>query len=222
MAYNISNSISLSGALFNRTLLIRMAPEMMTIKNNPNISGWTADDGYANGFNKTDYPIRVFNSKPVSGLTVLMKTLERDLNYLCQGGLQGYKVFLSPPGEVLRSPRYTAPVPLSELAVVAIKPTLFISSKALRSYDPIKRQCFFNSERQLSFLRFYTQRNCEAECLANFTLKECGCVKFSMPSKYEVCQCSWFLFLKALPLFRKKTIDFCRRKRNENLWRSKV
>lgn len=44
-----------------------------------------------------------------------------------------------------------------------------------------RRQCFFNSERKLRYLRTYTQRNCELECLANFTLAVCGCVRFSMP-----------------------------------------
>lgn len=44
-----------------------------------------------------------------------------------------------------------------------------------------RRQCFFNSERTLHYLKTYTQRNCQLECLANFTLAKCGCVKFSMP-----------------------------------------
>ncbi|KAJ6649409.1 Pickpocket protein 28 [Pseudolycoriella hygida] len=30
-------------------------------------------------------------------------------------------------------------------------------------------------------MRTYSQRNCELECLTNFTLDMCGCVKFSMP-----------------------------------------
>lgn len=46
-----------------------------------------------------------------------------------------------------------------------------------------RRQCFFNNERYLRFFKLYTQANCELECLTNHTLKECSCVKFSMPSK---------------------------------------
>lgn len=44
-----------------------------------------------------------------------------------------------------------------------------------------RRKCYFDSERQLRFLKVYTQRNCELECLSNATLKTCGCVKFSLP-----------------------------------------
>lgn len=43
------------------------------------------------------------------------------------------------------------------------------------------RQCYFNGERYLRFFQVYTQQNCELECLANYTMAKCGCVKFSMP-----------------------------------------
>lgn len=51
------------------------------------------------------------------------------------------------------------------------------------------RQCFFNDERYLRYFKVYTQQNCELECLANFTLATCGCVKFSMPrdNDTEIC-----------------------------------
>lgn len=42
-----------------------------------------------------------------------------------------------------------------------------------------RRKCYFDSERKLRFLKVYTQRNCELECLSNATRKACGCVKFS-------------------------------------------
>lgn len=34
-----------------------------------------------------------------------------------------------------------------------------------------------------SSIQEYTRSNCISECLTNFTLAECNCVKFSMPSK---------------------------------------
>lgn len=50
---------------------------------------------------------------------------------------------------------------------------------------------FFSTERQLRFFRTYTQYNCEAECLANFTQIQCGCVKFSMPSRFLMAFSRW-------------------------------
>lgn len=35
----------------------------------------------------------------------------------------------------------------------------------------------------------YTQVNCELECLTNFTLTKCGCVKFSMPRNVSTSVC---------------------------------
>lgn len=69
-----------------------------------------------------------------------------------------------------------------------------------------RRQCYFDSERKLRFLKVYTQRNCELECLANFTLAKwyvkspiilihyilccfSGCVKFSSPRDANTLIC---------------------------------
>uniref|UniRef100_A0A1B0A6D3 Pickpocket protein 28 n=1 Tax=Glossina pallidipes TaxID=7398 RepID=A0A1B0A6D3_GLOPL len=37
--------------------------------------------------------------------------------------------------------------------------------------------------------KIYSQNNCELECLANFTLTKCGCVKYSMPRNTTVPVC---------------------------------
>lgn len=74
------------------------------------------------------------------------------------------------------------PVSIHEGVRIKLKPTLIMTSETLRSYDPNVRGCLFNSESHLRFFKTYTQNNCETECLANYTNKKCGCVKFSMPS----------------------------------------
>lgn len=61
---------------------------------------------------------------------------------------------------------------------------MITTSEGLRNYKPEQRKCFYQSERRLHFFKMYTQDNCEKECLANLTKTMCGCVKFSMPSKY--------------------------------------
>lgn len=44
-----------------------------------------------------------------------------------------------------------------------------------------RRGCLFSYERYLKFFKIYTKSNCEVECITNYTLSECGCVKFHMP-----------------------------------------
>lgn len=60
------------------------------------------------------------------------------------------------------------------------------------SFEPLSRQCYFNYERRLKYFKVYTQQNCELECITNFTLQTCGCVKFSMPREEgtEICGAS--------------------------------
>ncbi len=53
-----------------------------------------------------------------------------------------------------------------------------------------RRKCYFHSERKLRFLKVYTQRNCELECLSNATLNLCGCVKFFLPRDATTKICS--------------------------------
>lgn len=54
-------------------------------------------------------------------------------------------------------------------------------AKNLLKYNSKIRQCFLSKERKLKYFKTYTKSNCELECLANFTLSTCNCVKFSMP-----------------------------------------
>lgn len=161
-----------------------MAPEM-TVENNPNVSGWNMESGYEDSFNETNYPIRVFNSNLHAGLVTFMRLFEQDFNYLCSGGFQGAKIFLTAPGETDKMPKDGIFLSFSELTAVLIKPTLYFTSKELRRYSANERECFFHSERQLSFFKSYSQQKCESECLANYTNIQCGCVKFSMPSKKQ-------------------------------------
>ncbi|CAG9797628.1 unnamed protein product [Chironomus riparius] len=51
----------------------------------------------------------------------------------------------------------------------------------LRHLNPHKRQCYFPGEKPLKFFKTYTKAHCEYECMTNYTLNKCGCVKFSMP-----------------------------------------
>lgn len=124
----------------------------------------------------------------------LFKFNKDDLEYLCKGSDQGISVILSTPGDTL-SMGNSFQMPHSEYTKIAIKPKLTKTSTKLRAYTPYQRQCFFNAERQLRFYRNYTQNNCEAECWANFTKIECGCVAFFMPRENT---CFWLIVYSVL------------------------
>lgn len=159
-----------------------MAPGMMIVDNNPNVTNWSLEGGYDDETNKDYYPNRIFNAMPGGALNIDLHLSNQDLKATCRNIKSAYRIFLHVPGEVPNMSRNVIQVAPSEIAEFSVKATLTTTSEGLRSYEPSRRQCFFSSDRQLRFFKIYTQSNCEAECLSNFTKQECGCVRFFMPS----------------------------------------
>lgn len=196
-----------------------MAPEMMIVEGIPRVSHWNMEVSNDDIVYENEYPMRIFNAKHEGALNVYLTLFERDLEYLCRGTVQGFKIFLNMPGQTLKMARHFLRVPLSKQAQILIKPTLTYTLNDVRNYSPDQRQCFFNSERKLRFFKIYTQNNCESECLSNFTRLECGCVKFSMPSKtfyqnnLESFQNFNFFFIVCIEVY----FLFFRNKRGYNL-----
>lgn len=156
---------------------------MLLAKNNPNVSGWRMENGYAGAFTDREYPKRILESNAEIALELI---LSLDIKHsLCGMISSGFKIFVDIPGEVVNVEHFHY-VGLLEVIRIGIEPKIFDISHGLSNYKPNQRGCFFNSERRLRFFKIYTKYNCEQECLANFTKKECGCVKFSMPSKYKL------------------------------------
>lgn len=146
-----------------------------------NARNWSLENGYDDKTDKTSYPRRIFNSRSDSSLRVEL-FLADDKFFSCADKRPGFRLFFHVPGEVAKMSRQFQYVTVGENIEFSIKATLITTSDGLRNYKPSQRQCFFNFDRQLRFFKIYTQNNCEAECLANFTNIECGCVKYSMPS----------------------------------------
>lgn len=192
-----------------------MAPGLMIVKTNSNMSHWTLDDGYEEDPVKEEYPIRVTGSGQIAALDLGLILYERDFDYSCRGFDQGFLVTLTTPGETLKLSSNSLRVPILENTLIKIYPKLTTTSNGLLSYKPNRRQCFFAFERRLRFFKMYTQNNCEAECLSNFTKNECKCVKFSMPSKnsLESINSKFHQGTKNLLLFQ-----FSRGRAYKNLW----
>lgn len=167
-----------------------MAIETLTATNSPNISYWHRDHGYSNEMHESTFPNRIFNTRVDGGLSVYPQLLEKDIEYVCSGPTHGYKVILSTPGESLSGSRDVFQIPAMQQTSAFIRPKMIQTDDNLRDHAPNVRHCFYSTERSLKYFRFYARSNCKSECLANFTLRECGCVKFSMPSK-----CLWINLL---------------------------
>lgn len=71
-------------------------------------------------------------------------------------------------------------VPLEKIVLFAVEPTMVRTTRRMRSENVDVRNCYSPSERHLCFYKHYTPHNCRMECLRNYTLLKCGCVKYSM------------------------------------------
>lgn len=150
-------------------------------------SNWNMEDGYTKlkNLDTESYPFRVFGTGDPSGLTVLFRVSKPDIDHLCGGTIQGFKIKFHNPSEdpQIWKKRYQLSPDAQKLFI--INPAGTAAKDEIRKYDAGVRNCYYPFERPLRYYKRYSQRNCETECLANYTLVQCGCVKFSMPSEYR-------------------------------------
>lgn len=151
---------------------------------------WSLEQGYTAACNLHTYPARVLSSGSTAGLQVYLQSFLNEVDYTCSGPIQGFKVLLHSPDDVPTVDKHFVRIAMDKEVLIAVKPKMITTSKDIASYHPDKRRCYMHKDRQLKFFKFYSQNNCERECLTNFTLKACGCVRFSMPRTREVPICS--------------------------------
>ncbi|KAL9702251.1 hypothetical protein quinque_005769 [Culex quinquefasciatus] len=152
---------------------------------------WSLEDGYAAGSDVFSYPFRGMGSGFQAGMYVQLMSTKSDLEYHCRES-QGFKVLLHAPGDYPQVSTKFIRVTLGRDIAVAVKPQIISTEEALHGYEPDRRQCLFNRERQLKFFRVYSQSNCELECLTNFTLLSCGCVPYWMPRSNQTRCCETY------------------------------
>lgn len=152
-------------------------------------STWTLENGYTDFNTKAEqfdltYPHHSYGAGLRGGLNVLLRLYDYDLEYMCRGPVQGFKVLLHLPNEYPQIANHYFRVPLNMETFVTITPRVTTTANSLKYHKPESRGCYYSNERQLKFFNEYTQRNCELECISNITMHKCGCVKFSTPRKF--------------------------------------
>lgn len=140
---------------------------------------WFLDKDYESMKLRT-FPHRVVGSGLHSGLSIELKLNKSDLNPGCKRGLWGFRLALHTPAELPHMSNLFYSIPLNHQTTIAVKPHSIYSSKDVKGYDPESRKCYFNDEKFLKYFKVYSKSSCELECLSNYVLSTCGCVKFSM------------------------------------------
>lgn len=135
------------------------------------------------------YPFHVLGAGADNSLRINPRFRTQTLEESCRTKENGFRVALHHPGEIPNISKDYIRAPLNQEVLVGIIPQVFNTSESLFDYPPERRMCYLNDERYLRFFKVYTQRNCELECLSNYTKKMCGCVKFSMPRDKNTGEC---------------------------------
>ncbi|KAG5674934.1 hypothetical protein PVAND_004878 [Polypedilum vanderplanki] len=138
---------------------------------------WTLENGYKTEFENA-YPHRIISD---SSVEFILKIPKNQTYNFCPQMRNSYKIIFHMPNEI--------PTKFHDYFFSSVGSQFFISMEAsfyshdnsLRDTSPEMRQCYFDGERKLKFFKSYTKAHCDLECLTNFTMKVCNCVKFSMP-----------------------------------------
>lgn len=181
-------------------------------------STWNVDDGYKKDIKRHEsYPYHVFDAGFDYSLFVVLKINNYDIDYLCGGPTQGFRVAFHSPNDTPRGKKRFFNLSPNRAAFYAIEPKYTTTEPKVREFDPYKRRCFFTTERKLYFYRHYSRANCISECLTNFTLSKCGCVHFTMHRMWIfVFNTNWIHWL--IDWFYSR----CRFKCNQNMWSPQI
>uniref|UniRef100_A0A1I8M197 Amiloride-sensitive sodium channel n=1 Tax=Musca domestica TaxID=7370 RepID=A0A1I8M197_MUSDO len=151
---------------------------------------WSLEKGYAIDSPLNTYPARVTSCGNSVGLTAVLLDLKENNDYTCRGPTQGYKLILHSPNTVPSVAKRYVRIDMAKEVSIAVKPKYMQTSGDIAVFAPEKRQCYFEHERPLRFFKTYNSDNCELECLTNYTLNKCNCVRFSMPRTADMPVCN--------------------------------
>jgi amiloride-sensitive sodium channel len=136
------------------------------------------DQGFKIPYEPYSIPIRA-KKNIIMGFHLLLDPI--NVENVCVYRGKTFMFFLHPPNEIVTPFHDDGSVEYGLSKRVTMIVSGYYTDESLRNFPPLSRGCYFDGEKSLKYFRIYTKSHCEFECLTNFTLKTCGCVKFSMP-----------------------------------------
>lgn len=170
---------------------------------------WTLEDGYVSSNRVFPYRIKKGVNDKIK-LNLLLK-VSQSLN-LCERSRNSYMLILHMPNEMPTKYHEYAYLGLHSNHIISLTAKSYAYDKAFADYSPSMRNCYFQHEKKLQFFKTYTKPHCIIECLADFTLKSCGCIKFSTPRAPDVPVCG----LNQTACIRKATRSWDERENSNN------
>ncbi|KAG5675948.1 hypothetical protein PVAND_005805 [Polypedilum vanderplanki] len=148
---------------------------------------WTMEKGYETDQDET-FPIRALKRNKI-GIYYVILSKEDEIVWFCIKNGRGNKVIFHLPNEIPTSLHDSQFAAFDHHKKIKINAKIFKINPEMHSYPPNIRRCYLENEKKLKFFKTYTRTLCDYECMINYTLKICGCVKFSMPHIPETKVC---------------------------------
>ncbi|XP_016979847.1 pickpocket protein 28 [Drosophila rhopaloa] len=144
---------------------------------------WDPIAGYPQRLPSSYYPRPGVGAGTTKGLQIILNGHVND--YFCSStNGQGFKVLLYNPIDQPRMKESGLPVMIGHQTSFRIIARSFEALPNIRKIHRTKRQCIFSDEQELLFYRYYTRRNCEAECDSLYFLRHCNCIPYYLPLVY--------------------------------------
>ncbi|KAG5680506.1 hypothetical protein PVAND_010013 [Polypedilum vanderplanki] len=149
---------------------------------------WTLDKGFNEGHHIDFFPV---SAKKGETFLVFLYLDKSNFENTCGIFTSVFNYYLHLPNEMPSQLHRKQFVRFHEKTYVSLTATVYKTHKDLQKLEPDARGCYFEGERKLKYFKSYTKNNCNLECIANFTLKNCGCLKFSMPRDKDIPVCDF-------------------------------
>ncbi|KAG5672929.1 hypothetical protein PVAND_003017 [Polypedilum vanderplanki] len=152
-----------------------------------NETQWTLGDGYSTQ-NDDIFPFRSIKQNVINLEISIKEFFERKFQFCMNEGF-GFKLFFHMPNEIPTTFHKTHFIKNYYTKVIKLNAKIYNIDKSLQTYPPNARNCYLEGEKRLKFFKTYTKKLCDFECLTNYTLKVCGCIKFTMPKSNDTKVC---------------------------------
>ncbi|XP_070498112.1 pickpocket protein 28-like [Chironomus tepperi] len=148
---------------------------------------WSLDHSFAKDHDADSVPVKAEKGIFFSFNVHLN---ESDTSNICLQIGNIFSFYIHLPNEIMLPMHQEHYVEFKRKRDIVLAAKLYKIDEGMRKFPPKIRGCYFEHEKQLQFFKTYTKALCEYECMINYTLSECGCVKFSMPRTSNTPVCS--------------------------------
>ena len=97
---------------------------------------WSAERGFNRSYTSKKFPYSSLATGPYNGLIVTLQDLVDNLDYICAGTSQGFKIYIHAPDEVPQMWRGHINTPFHQEMSISVKPNYIFASEDIWKYSP--------------------------------------------------------------------------------------